>query len=88
MQDDAMFLDLEHDAAAIAAFVARENARTEAALASPQRTADEATVRALLEAPDALRGLTRRGGHIFIFRQTAENPTPTRAETAAQALMD
>ncbi len=71
---DFPFPELETDPAAIAAFVAQENARTDAALASSQRSADEATVRAILEAPDSLRGLARRASHIYTFRQTAENP--------------
>ena len=74
MTIEARFLDLETDAAAIAAFVARENAATDAALSTPQRAQDEATIRAILEAPDALRGLRRRAGHVYTFRQTAKNP--------------
>ena len=74
MSADAPFLDLETDPAAIAAFVACENAATDAALTTPQRAQDQAIVRAILESPDALRGLTRRAGHVYTFRQTARNP--------------
>lgn len=72
--DDFPFPELEQDAGAIAAFVTAENARTDAALAGPQRAADAAAVRAILEAPDTLRGLSRRAGHVYTFRQTAANP--------------
>lgn len=71
---DFPFPELEADADAIAAFVAAENAATDAALSGPARLADEQAVRAILEAPDALRGLSRRAGHVYTFRQTADNP--------------
>lgn len=71
---DFPFPELENDTAAIAAFVAGQNAATDAALAGPGRAADEALVREILEAPDSLRGLSRRAGHIYTFRQTPQNP--------------
>ncbi len=68
------FLELESDAQAIQRFVARENARTEAALvdAAYQRDVDQAV--AILEDPETLRGLARRGDWIYTFRQTKANP--------------
>jgi prolyl oligopeptidase len=71
---DLPFLDLEADPAAIAAFVAAQNAATDAALAGPARDTDEILVREILEAPDVLRGLSRRAGHVYTFRQTPQNP--------------
>jgi len=71
---DFPFPELESDPAAIAAFVAARNAESDAALAGPARDADEAAFRAILEAPNALRGLTRRAGHVYTFRQTPQNP--------------
>ena len=66
--------ELAHDEGAIRAFVDVENARTDAALDTAQRKADEGLVRAILESPDSLQGLTRREGHIYTFRQTPSNP--------------
>lgn len=71
---DFPFAELETDPAAIASFVAAQNAATDAALSGPARTADEALVREILEAPDSLRGLSRRAGHVYTFRQTPQNP--------------
>lgn len=71
---DFTFPELATDAAAIAAFVDRENARAEAAFASPRRTADQDAIQQILEAPDALPGVARRGNFIYTFRQTAEHP--------------
>lgn len=68
------FLELEHDPAAIAAFVTRENARTLARLDATGLAADVATLRDLLERPDRVLAVTRRGRWQYTFRQTAENP--------------
>ena len=65
---------LETDPAAIAAFTAAQNARTESALTGPAFDADVATLRELFERPDRLRQVIRRGAWLFTFRQTAENP--------------
>lgn len=72
--DDFPFPELETDGEAIAAFVSRENARTEAAFSSPQRIDDELAIRAILEATDEVPSLTRRGRYVYRFRHTAENP--------------
>jgi len=72
--DDFLFLELETDAQAIADFVARENARTEACFSGAARAADEEALRSILEAPDDIPGLARRGNFIYTFRQTAEHP--------------
>lgn len=71
---DFPFPELEADVRAIDAFVARENARSEAAFAGPRRAADEEALRRILEAPDDIRGLSRRGCFNYAFRRTAENP--------------
>ena len=73
MQDD-VFLELEYDDAAIARFVSAENARTEARLVDAGFATDVAAVRAILEAPDQLPSVTRRGDWLFTFRMTADNP--------------
>jgi prolyl oligopeptidase len=68
------YLELEHDEAAIAAFVAAENARTEARLMDDHFAEDVAAVRAIMEAPDALPSVSRRGDWLFTFRMTPDNP--------------
>lgn len=68
------FPELETDEQAIAAFVARENSRTEAALSGPRRESDEAGIRAILEANDEVPSVTRRGRFVYDFRKTPENP--------------
>jgi prolyl oligopeptidase len=73
MPSDA-FLELEHDAAAIAAFVGTENARTEARVMDAAFAADVTAVRAIMEAPDQLPSVTRRGDWLFTFRMTPDNP--------------
>ncbi|PZF77833.1 S9 family peptidase [Aestuariivirga litoralis] len=72
--DDFPFPELESDAPAIARFVTRENARTEAAFGGPARAAEEAALRSILEAPDDIWHLARRGSFIYTFRQTADHP--------------
>jgi prolyl oligopeptidase len=74
MTDTPVFLDLEYDEAAIAAFVSRENARTEARLTGPGFDSDVATLRAVFEQPDRVMSVTRRGKWQFTYRLTAENP--------------
>ncbi|MEM1161856.1 MAG: hypothetical protein AAGJ28_13060, partial [Pseudomonadota bacterium] len=66
------FLELEQDAAAISAFVAKQNARTAAALMDEDYEADAARAAAILESPDTLNGVSRRGAWLYTFRQTAE----------------
>ncbi|MEM9062401.1 MAG: prolyl oligopeptidase family serine peptidase [Pseudomonadota bacterium] len=72
--DTAQFLELERDEAAIEAFVATENARTEAALCDDAYARDVETATRILESPDTLPGLARRGAWLYTFRQTAANP--------------
>jgi prolyl oligopeptidase len=74
MTQAAVFPELEDDATAIAAFVAAENARTMARLGGPALDADVATIRAILERPDRVLSVTRRGAWQYTFRQTATNP--------------
>lgn len=71
---DRPFAELIADPAAIEAFVAAANGQTDRLLGGPGRAADAAIVRDLLEAPDVLRGLTRREGALYTYRQTAANP--------------
>lgn len=91
MPDPRPFADLIADPGAIAAFVAAANAETDRRLAGASRGGDAALVREILESPDALRGLTRREGHLYTFRQTATNPRglwlrlPETAEPTAAA---
>lgn len=68
------FLELEQDEGAIAAFVGAENARTEARLMDAAFAQDVATVRAIMEAPDALPTVARRGDWLFTFKMTPGNP--------------
>ncbi len=68
------FLDLESDAQAIERFVARENARTEAALVDAAYQSDVDQAVGILEDPDILRGVARRGDWVYTFRRTKENP--------------
>ncbi len=74
MTQAMLFPELEDDAPAIAAFVTTENARTMARLGSPALDADVATIRAVLERPDRVLSVTRRGAWQYTFRQTADNP--------------
>ena len=73
MQSDD-FLELEYETGAIAAFVSAENARTEARLIDQGFAADVAAVRAIMEAPDALPSVARRGKWLFTYKMTPENP--------------
>ncbi|MGL4321534.1 MAG: hypothetical protein ACRCS3_11780, partial [Paracoccaceae bacterium] len=74
MTGSIAFAELEHDEAAIAAFVRTENARTEARLLNDAFAQDVAAVRAIMEAPDALPSVARRGDWLFTFKMTPENP--------------
>jgi prolyl oligopeptidase len=74
MTERPLFAELEDDAAAIAAFVQAENARTMARLGGAALDADIATVRSILERPDRVLAVTRRGHWQYTFRQTAANP--------------
>ncbi len=74
MTQGPVFPELEHDVPAIAAFVAAENARTMARLGGAELDADIATVRAILERPDRVLMVTRRGDWQYTFRQTADHP--------------
>jgi prolyl oligopeptidase len=74
MTQGPVFPELEHDVPAIAAFVATENTRTMARLGGPALDADVATIRAILERPDRVLSVTRRGNWQYTFRQTAANP--------------
>ncbi len=71
---EALHLDLESDAAAIAAFVADQNARTLAAFTGAAFDADVARARAIMEDPARIGGIARRGKHLFTWRSTPENP--------------
>jgi prolyl oligopeptidase len=72
--DDPDLLRLVGDAEAARAFVARESARAEAALADAAYERDVATLRRLEEDPAALPSVTRRGAWFYSFRRTAEHP--------------
>ena len=71
---DPDLLHLEGDGAAVRAFVARENARTEAALHDAGYARDVATIRGLLEDPAVLPSVSRRGAWLYSFLRTAEHP--------------
>lgn len=68
------FLELEQDAAAIKAFVTTENARTKARLCDDAFARDVEIARKILENPETLDRVTRRGQWLYWFRQTADNP--------------
>ncbi len=68
------FAALETDAAQIAGFVRDQNARTAEMFMGAAYDADVDRVAAILEDEDSLPGLTRRGGWLYTFRQTSDNP--------------
>lgn len=74
MTDPVAYPELETDKAAIAAFQARENARTEAAICDDRFEADVALAKDILERDDHLSGLIRRGRWIYNFLRNAERP--------------
>ncbi len=71
---DPAFPGLEGDEGMIAAFVARENARTEAALTDAAFHRDVATAREIIDDPRRIGGIARRGAHLFTYRTTPDNP--------------
>lgn len=71
---DIPFLELESDAAAIAAFRDRETARTEAAFCDAEFDADVALAKSILEREDYLQGLRRRGTWTYNFKRSGDNP--------------
>ncbi|MEM9147376.1 MAG: prolyl oligopeptidase family serine peptidase [Pseudomonadota bacterium] len=68
------FLELETDEVAISDFVAARNQRTADALCDARFAQDEAIAARILEDPDRLNGVSRRGGWLYTFRQTTDNP--------------
>ncbi len=74
MTDDIAFPALETDAAAIAAFSKRHISRTEAALCDAQFETDAAQFAKILEDPDNLGGIIRRGNWIFNWHRNANHP--------------
>lgn len=73
-EPEVMFAALETDAAAIDSFVTTENARTADAFMGARFQADVERAAAVLENPDRLSGLTRRGTWLYTFKQTGDNP--------------
>ena len=71
---DFIFPELETDDAAIAAFVAAQNARTEGALQDDVFAADADRAAKVLEDPDNLGGLARRGDWVFNYHRDADHP--------------
>jgi prolyl oligopeptidase len=71
---NAAFLELESDTDSIKQFVARENAKTESLLIDDAFHADVERALKILENPDSLRFVSRRGDYLYTFRQTAKNP--------------
>jgi prolyl oligopeptidase len=71
---NAAFLELESDTDAIQQFVAHENAKTESWLIDDEFHADVNRALEILENPDSLRFVSRRGDYLYTFRQTAHNP--------------
>lgn len=68
------FLELETDADAIASFRAAQNSRTEAALCDADYARDVELAVAVLENPDAINGVSRRGDWLYTFLKTEEAP--------------
>ncbi|MFG5381765.1 prolyl oligopeptidase family serine peptidase [Yoonia sp. R2-816] len=69
-----IFPELEADADAIARFTKTQVARTEAAFCDAQFDADVARVTDIIEDPDNLGGLIRRGTWIYNFHRSATHP--------------
>lgn len=96
--DDFPHAALETDAATIDGFVQEENARTKAAFMGAAFEGDAARVAAILENPDRIGGLSRRGDWLYTFKQTAKNPrglwlrrpqdAPIEANTGWQTVFD
>ena len=71
---DHAFPELETDAAAIAAFNQSQVSRTEAAFCDAQFDADVAQITTILEDPDNLGGVVRRGNWIYNWHRDADHP--------------
>ncbi|MEJ6402736.1 prolyl oligopeptidase family serine peptidase [Yoonia sp. 2307UL14-13] len=71
---DFIFPELENDDDAIAAFVAAQNTRTEGALQDDVFATDVNRAAKVLEDPDNLGGIVRRGDWVFNFRKDADHP--------------
>ena len=73
--DDDPFLWLEEvEGERATAWVDRQTADTVRRFGGPRRDGDAATLAALLDRPDKIPGVTRRGDHLFNVWQDAENP--------------
>ena len=73
--DDDPYLWLEEvDGPEALAWVAAQNARTMAELAGPAFDADRDALRAILDRPDNIPHVTRRGGLLYNFWQDAAQP--------------
>ncbi|KQS68053.1 peptidase [Rhizobium sp. Leaf371] len=68
-----LYLETDDDARTLD-FVARENARSDAALKTEAFAADAAAFKAMMEREDKLIHFTRRGDWLTTFRKTARNP--------------
>ncbi|MCO4824228.1 MAG: S9 family peptidase [Amylibacter sp.] len=68
------FLELETDEDAIASFRGAQNARTSAVLCDAQFDADVELAIAVLENPDAVNGVSRRGDWVYTFLKTEDAP--------------
>lgn len=92
------FPALETDAAAIAAFTESEVSKTEAAFCDAAFDADVATISNILEDPDRLGSVVRRGAWIYSFERTPDNErglwrripegTPPTAQADWQTVFD
>ncbi|QBF33557.1 prolyl oligopeptidase family serine peptidase [Thalassococcus sp. S3] len=71
---DFLFPELETDAAAIDAFVTRQNARTASAFMTEAFEADARLAQDILQRRDSLTAVLRRGAWLYTFRQTKKNP--------------
>jgi len=72
--DTVIFPELESDADSIQQFIKAENARTIETFTDAAFEEDVRIATALIESPDQLDGLTRRGDWLYTYRQTKENP--------------
>ncbi len=74
MTDDIAFPELENDAQAIAAFLKREVHRTEDALCDARFDADVTKIAEIMEDPDNIGGVVRRGNWIYNWHRDADHP--------------
>jgi len=72
--EDASFLELEADNEAIQKFISIENAQTEKRLVDDTCHNDFALAQKLLEDPENISSISRRGDWIYTFRQDADHP--------------